>query len=180
MDGKIGNCIKKSFKRKKTLKSNSHSQRSKRKRDKRDRKSLPPIRDENGYQRVELVRTCQQPTFHEPLDEQQVNILNKVEEVETKPLCYSKNDRKEPQRFKFDMAHGYNVAKSNMKDILLQKCSVYGLSDAQYLHGILLNENGTFNNVLTHCSYCFKASKKKDPNTPNLTDAMSGPNKKGV
>ena len=59
--------------------------------------------------------------------------------------------------FAFDKAHGYHVAKRMMKALLVGACLMGGLSDAQYLHGLMINEDGTLENILPNCLYSFKA-----------------------
>ena len=89
----------------------------------------------------------------------------------------SQRERKKPTMFAFDKAHGYHMVNGMMKALLVGACSMRGLSDAQYIHGLMLNEDCTLENILPNCLYSLKASKKKDPDTPNLTDAMAGPHK---
>ena len=80
-------------------------------------------------------------------------------------LRRSQRERKAPDKFTFDKAHGYNAAKRMMKTLILSACTMTGVSDSQYLHGLMLNEYGTLNNLLPHFGYTFKANKKKDPDT---------------
>ena len=44
---------------------------------------------------------------------------------------------------------------------------------------MMLNNYGTLSNDLPHHHYTFKASKKHDPDTPTLSEAMAGIHNKG-
>ena len=127
-----------------------------------------------------MVVTSHQPTLVEPLDEQVYSKFDVVEEGEPTQLRHTQREKKQPLRFTFDKAYGYHVAKCMMNTILLGACFLSGICDAQYLDSFMLNEDGTLTNVLPHCSNSFKASKKKEPDTPNMKDSMSGPHKEEI
>ena len=46
-----------------------------------------------------------------------------------------------------------------MKDIITGVINMGGVLYYQYLHGMMLNQDGTLSNALTHCHFIFKASK---------------------
>ena len=60
-----------------------------------------------------------------------------------------------------------------MKDVLIGVLSMGGVQYYQYIHGLMLNQDGTLSNALPHCHFTFKASKRHDPDTPTLPQDMT-------
>ena len=66
-----------------------------------------------------------------------------------------------PDRFTSDEEYGYNFTKIIIKAILMGAWSINGVSDSQYIHGLMLNEDDTLDNELPHCGYTFKARSRE-------------------
>lgn len=70
-------------------------------------------------------------------------------------------ERNPPDIFTFDEEYVYNVTKIIIKAILMGAWSINGVSDSQYIHGLMLNEDDTLDNEYLHCCYTFKARRRE-------------------
>ena len=87
--------------------------------------------------------------------------------------------RRALERITFNKQHVYCSTKRIVKTVLNGLlCSTTATYDFRHMHALMLDhERGTLENVIPNCHFSFKAKATKDPYTPNIGQALSGPHR---
>ena len=100
-----------------------------------------------------------------------------IESINKRP----KRNRKAPELYTFDGQHGYKTIKHYCKKIYSRMMNRKGQEkDMQYVIALLLDPSyGIFDNLpinmFVENPHFMKAAATKDPDTPNLKDALMNP-----
>ena len=116
--------------------------------------TAPPGRESYDTQREKSLYNYLSPYRpYTPID----YVDNNVEHITTPFSCFQR-EKKPPEIFAFKKK-GYHVARSMMKAIN-RGVITGGVTYYQYIHGILLNNDGTLSKSLLHYHLIFNTSKK--------------------